>query len=166
MSEQSTRGRQGFASMDDERQREIASKGGKSVPGQERSFAKDHELAAEAGRKGGQSVASEDRSFSKDPQLASEAGRKGGEASHGGGGQGSGGNLAQDHQRGRRKLAGRVARHPMVAPMRVRVRIVDRAATSLMTRGAPPRPGRRAVSAEPAIPIRGQVKTCPHGVWG
>jgi general stress protein YciG len=54
MTEQSTRGRQGFASMDDERQREIASKGGKSVPDQERSFSKDHGLATEAGRKGGQ----------------------------------------------------------------------------------------------------------------
>jgi uncharacterized protein len=84
MSGQSTRGRQGFASMDDERRREIASKGGKSVPNQERSFSKDHELAAEAGRKGGQSVAPEDRSFSRDPNLASESGRKGGEASHGG----------------------------------------------------------------------------------
>jgi uncharacterized protein len=70
--------------MDEERQREIASKGGKSVPGQERSFSKDHELAAEAGRKGGQNAPAEGRTFSRDPQLASEAGRKGGETSHGG----------------------------------------------------------------------------------
>ena len=84
MSGQATRGRQGFASMDDERQREIASKGGKSVPDQERSFSKDRDLAADAGRKGGQSVASEDRTFSRDPGLAAQAGRKGGEASRGG----------------------------------------------------------------------------------
>ena len=77
MSGQATRGRQGFASMDDERQREIASKGGKSVPDQERSFSKDRDLAADAGRKGGQSVASEDRTFSRDPGLAAQAGRKG-----------------------------------------------------------------------------------------
>ncbi len=37
----------------DEKQREIARKGGKSVPAGERSFSKDHELASEAGRKGG-----------------------------------------------------------------------------------------------------------------
>jgi uncharacterized protein len=103
MSEQSTRGRQGFASMDDERQREIASKGGRSVPNHERSFSKDHRLAAEAGRKGGRSIAAADRSFSRDHQLAAEAGRKGGEASHssghGEGSHGGSGNLAQNRER-------------------------------------------------------------------
>jgi general stress protein YciG len=44
----------GFASMDAAKQREIASKGGKSVPPEERSFSKNHALASEAGRKGGQ----------------------------------------------------------------------------------------------------------------
>ena len=43
----------GFASMDEKKRREIASKGGHSVPPEERSFAKDPELAAEAGKKGG-----------------------------------------------------------------------------------------------------------------
>jgi general stress protein YciG len=63
----------GFASMDSDRQREIASKGGQSVPAEERSFSRDRE-------------------------LASEAGRKGGENSHGGGRSGSqrGGNQDQD----------------------------------------------------------------------
>jgi uncharacterized protein len=75
----------GFASMDERKQREIASKGGQSVPSEKRSFSQDPELAAMAGRKGGQSVAPEDRSFSKDPALAAEAGRKGGQASHGSG---------------------------------------------------------------------------------
>ena len=74
----------GFASMDEQKQRDIASKGGQSVPPEERSFAKDRGLAAEAGRKGGQNVAPEDRSFARDPGLAAEAGRKGGERSHGG----------------------------------------------------------------------------------
>jgi general stress protein YciG len=46
----------GFASMDPEKQRDIASKGGQSVPSSERSFSKDPALAAEAGRKGGQST--------------------------------------------------------------------------------------------------------------
>ncbi len=70
----------GFASMDEGRQREIASKGGQSVPDEKRSFSQDRALAAQAGRKGGQSVPDEKRSFSQDRRLAAEAGRKGGEA--------------------------------------------------------------------------------------
>jgi general stress protein YciG len=73
----------GFAAMDEEKQREIARKGGQSVPPHERSFSKDPALASQAGRKGGQRVRPEERSFSKNPELASEAGRKGGEASGG-----------------------------------------------------------------------------------
>jgi general stress protein YciG len=46
--------RRGFASMDPERQREIASRGGKSVPAEKRSFSQNRALAAQAGRKGGQ----------------------------------------------------------------------------------------------------------------
>ena len=70
----------GFAGMDHERQREIASQGGKSVPDEKRSFSQDHGLAAEAGRKGGQNVPDEKRSFSQDRGLAAEAGRKGGQS--------------------------------------------------------------------------------------
>ena len=44
----------GFASMDREKQREIARKGGESVPNEKRSFSQDRELAAAAGRKGGE----------------------------------------------------------------------------------------------------------------
>lgn len=100
-------GRRGFASLSAERQRAIASMGGKavpagkrsfsqdrglaakagrkgglSVPGAKRSFAQNRSLAAEAGRKGGTSVPREKRSFSRDPALAAIAGRKGGIASH------------------------------------------------------------------------------------
>jgi general stress protein YciG len=71
----------GFAAMDENKQREIARKGGESVPADKRSFSQNHGLAAQAGRKGGQSVAAEDRSFSKDRELAAEAGRKGGQES-------------------------------------------------------------------------------------
>jgi general stress protein YciG len=46
--------KRGFASMDGQRQREIASKGGRSVPADKRSFSQDRELASQAGRKGGQ----------------------------------------------------------------------------------------------------------------
>jgi general stress protein YciG len=73
----------GFASMDPEKQRAIARKGGTSVPKEKRSFSLNKALAAEAGRKGGQSVRPEKRSFSRDHELASDAGRKGGNASHG-----------------------------------------------------------------------------------
>ena len=73
----------GFASMDAARQREIASKGGQSVPPEKRSFSQDPQLAAAAGRKGGLSVSNADRSFSRNRQLAAEAGRKGGSQSSG-----------------------------------------------------------------------------------
>ena len=72
----------GFASMDREKQRAIARKGGESVPNEKRSFSQNPKLAAEAGRKGGQSVNPAKRSFSRNHALASEAGRKGGRASH------------------------------------------------------------------------------------
>jgi len=76
-------GKQGFASMDRAKQRDIASKGGQSVPAEKRSFAQDPALAAEAGRKGGQSVQAESRSFSRNRELAAQAGRKGGQATQG-----------------------------------------------------------------------------------
>jgi hypothetical protein len=44
----------GFASMDSDKQREIAKKGGQSVPDEKRSFSQNRQLAAAAGRKGGQ----------------------------------------------------------------------------------------------------------------
>ncbi len=72
----------GFASMDPEKQRAIARKGGESVPSGKRSFSQNHQLAAAAGRKGGLSVSPQKRSFAQDHELASLAGRKGGQASH------------------------------------------------------------------------------------
>lgn len=48
------RGKRGFAAMDPDRRRQIAAKGGASVPNEKRSFAKDRELARTAGRKGGE----------------------------------------------------------------------------------------------------------------
>lgn len=48
------RSRRGFAAMNPERRREIARKGGASVPGEKRSFSKNRDLAASAGRKGGE----------------------------------------------------------------------------------------------------------------
>jgi general stress protein YciG len=93
----------GFAGMDDDKQRDIASKGGQSVPAEKRSFSQDHELASEAGKKGGehshggqQQASTSDRAqqsgghgqggerggsgnFANDRGKAAEAGRKGGQ---------------------------------------------------------------------------------------
>jgi general stress protein YciG len=65
----------GFAVMDMEKQREIASKGGRAA--HERGSAHEFttEEAREAGRKGGQAV-------SKNREHMSAIGRKGGESSH------------------------------------------------------------------------------------
>jgi uncharacterized protein len=71
----------GFARMNQEKQREIARKGGANVPNQKRSFSQNRALASDAGRKGGRSVGPQARSFSRNRKLASEAGHKGGLAS-------------------------------------------------------------------------------------
>jgi uncharacterized protein len=73
----------GFAAMDQQKQRDIASKGGQASGG---NFKNDRERAAEAGRKGGQNVPPNERSFARDPRLAAEAGRRGGEHGRGGAG--------------------------------------------------------------------------------
>lgn len=80
MANQKGTSNRGFASMDQEKQRSIASKGGASVPDEKRSFSKDRELASQAGRKGGENVPDESRSFSQNRGLASEAGRQGGQS--------------------------------------------------------------------------------------
>jgi len=70
MSEKSKRG---FASMDKDKQREIASKGGKAAHEKGTAHEFTPEEAREAGRKGGETV-------SKDREHMAEIGRKGGEA--------------------------------------------------------------------------------------
>lgn len=79
----------GFASMDPAMQREIASKGGRSVPPEERSFSKDRALAAEAGRKGGE-ASHGGRRAAAEQQGGDTAGRTAGGAGTGTGG-GTGG---------------------------------------------------------------------------
>jgi uncharacterized protein len=76
--ENKPRSARGFASMDPERQREIARMGGRSVPSEQRSFTRNRELAREAGRKGGLATPPGKRTFSYDSDHAVEAGRKGG----------------------------------------------------------------------------------------
>src|SRR5215208_1455233 len=70
MAEKSERG---FASMDDEKQREIASKGGKAAHEKGTAHEFTPEEAREAGRKGGEAV-------SQDREHMAEIGREGGEA--------------------------------------------------------------------------------------
>jgi general stress protein YciG len=76
MAKEDRTSRRGFASMDQEKRREIASKGGASVPSHSRTFARDPELAVQAGRKGGKKSGG---NFKNDPKRAAEAGRKGGQ---------------------------------------------------------------------------------------
>ena len=61
--------RRGFAAMDKERQREIARKGGASVPDDKRSFSQDRDLAASAGRKGGEASHGGGRRRLADPAI-------------------------------------------------------------------------------------------------
>ena len=63
----------GFASMDEERQREIASKGGKAAHEKGTAHEFTSEEARDAGRKGGQTV-------SQDRQHMADIGRAGGKA--------------------------------------------------------------------------------------
>ncbi|MNL14037.1 Stress-induced bacterial acidophilic repeat motif protein [compost metagenome] len=63
----------GFAGMDEAKQREIASKGGKAAHEKGTAHEFTSEEAREAGRKGGEAV-------SKDREHMSEIGKHGGEA--------------------------------------------------------------------------------------
>jgi uncharacterized protein len=65
----------GFAAMDEEQRRRIASKGGRAAHERGTAHEFDSEEAAEAGRKGGEAV-------SRDRAHMAEIGRKGGHAAH------------------------------------------------------------------------------------
>jgi len=70
MSDTSNRG---FASMDEDRQREIAAEGGRAAHEQGTAHEFDSKEAREAGKKGGETV-------SQDREHMAEIGRRGGEA--------------------------------------------------------------------------------------
>jgi general stress protein YciG len=61
--------KRGFAAMDVERRREIARKGGASVPDEKRSFSQDRDLAASAGRKGGEASHGGGRTSSRQSEI-------------------------------------------------------------------------------------------------
>ncbi|MGN6145669.1 MAG: KGG domain-containing protein [Mesorhizobium sp.] len=90
----------GFASMDENKQREIASKGGSNVPDEKRSFSKDPQLAAEAGREGGQqSSGQQDQTGRQDQNRGSQQQAEGGSERQQGGERGGSGNFANDPER-------------------------------------------------------------------
>jgi general stress protein YciG len=66
----------GFASMDEDKQRKIASEGGKAAHERGSAHEFDSEEARRAGKKGGEAV-------SQDREHMSEIGRRGGEESGG-----------------------------------------------------------------------------------
>src|SRR5947209_7011856 len=68
-------GKRGFAAMDKEAQRAIASKGGRAAHARGTAHEFTAQEAAEAGRKGGRTV-------SRDRRHMAEIGRRGGKAAH------------------------------------------------------------------------------------
>ena len=76
--------KRGFASMDPERQREIASEGGKAAHEKGTAHEFTPEEAREAGSKGGKAAHEKGTAHEFTPEEAREAGRKGGQASGGG----------------------------------------------------------------------------------
>ena len=73
--------RRGFAGMDAQKQREIASKGGKAAHAKGTAHEFTPEEAREAGRKGGQAAHMRGTAHQFTPEEAREAGRKGGRSS-------------------------------------------------------------------------------------
>ena len=72
----------GFASMDPQRQREIASQGGKAAHESGHAHEFTSEEAREAGSKGGKAAHEKGTAHEFTPEEAREAGRKGGKAAH------------------------------------------------------------------------------------
>src|SRR5262245_25300029 len=76
------KGKRGFAAMDPDRQRQIASMGGKAAHQKGTAHEFTPEEARAAGRKGGQAAHQRGRAHVFTPEEAREAGRKGGQNSH------------------------------------------------------------------------------------
>ena len=91
----------GFAAMDDDKQREIASKGGQAAHDKGTAHEFDSEEAREAGRKGGEAV-------SRDREHMAEIGQKGGEAR---GNQGGSSNLSSNQGNGNSQRGGSSEQH-------------------------------------------------------
>lgn len=74
----------GFAAMDQDKQRKIASKGGKAAHEKGTAHEFSSQQAAEAGSKGGKAAHAKGTAHEFSSQEAAAAGRKGGLSSHGG----------------------------------------------------------------------------------
>src|SRR5438552_10404461 len=72
----------GFGAMEKEKQRQIASKGGKAAHQKGTAHEFTPEEARAAGRKGGQAAHQKGTAHQFTPQEAAAAGRKGGRAAH------------------------------------------------------------------------------------
>lgn len=73
----------GFASMDEDKQKEIASKGGKAAHDKGTAHEFNSEEAREAGRKGGEAAHPHGRGLQNaDDETREEVARKGGQSSH------------------------------------------------------------------------------------
>jgi len=94
----------GFAGMDEEQQREIASKGGKAAHEKGVAHEFTSEEAREAGSKGGKVAHEKGTAHEFTSEEARKAGKKGGQASHGGGRSGDSG--GDDSEEGGRGFAG------------------------------------------------------------
>jgi len=70
----------GFASMDPDKQKEIASKGGKAAHAKGTAHEFSSEEAREAGRKGGKAAHAKGTAHEFSSEEAREAGRKGGQS--------------------------------------------------------------------------------------
>lgn len=95
--------KRGFASMDEERQREIASEGGRAAHASGNAHEFSSEEARRAGQKGGEAV-------SANREHMARIGRKGGESSHGGGAARNAGSRSDDEQGGTRAEHARAGR--------------------------------------------------------
>ena len=80
--DRSSSGKRGFASMDQDKQREIASKGGKAAHEKGTAHEFDSEEAREAGSKGGKAAHEKGTAHEFDSDEARRAGSKGGKAAH------------------------------------------------------------------------------------
>src|SRR5690625_6999260 len=75
--------KQGFGSMDEQKQREIASKGGKAAHAQGKAHEFSSEEAREQGAKGGRAAHESGNALECSSEEARKAGRKGGQQSQG-----------------------------------------------------------------------------------
>jgi general stress protein YciG len=98
MANQKENSGRGFASMDDDKQREIASEGGKASGG---NFKNDPERASEAGKKGGEASHGSGRDSERSSGGSESGGRSsGGRSSGGSGSGGSGSGSGSENTRG------------------------------------------------------------------